>query len=689
MYNSPSPANPLLPPSDSTPDESAAAPAPESVPVPPAKARRKDYLAQTQQPQSAIDPYKIRIPAENRNALGFDLMNQINQGIADRATFNVNLDYYEQLYEMHVEPRGGPDPTPSNVFIPLVPEVVDTMSARLASLLFQPRFFVVNGNTPQAAAVQAPVERYLNAELARNSWVDPLYLWVQQSLLYGNGILGVFWKRRTSMRKRVMYGPKMDEDTGLPIIDETTGKPKAFKQIVSEPMTEFDDVDLQVIPLKEFIVFPIWSKSIDEALAVARKVRLSEEELNAMVEAGVLWKDAVEYALNFNAQGMDERPEDQEGLVQVDADDQLNISGGTVNQSPYRRQRGPLECWQIHTKQYDMDGDGTFEENIFWVHEASSHALGYDAYAYWHGHRPYVAAIGMPRDQIFYGFAVPERLKTLQSEVNTKENQKNDAIDRAISPTLVHINGARCLSGDNKIGPDAEWEIEGVQSVQEAIGFLQHPEVPLSTWQEQQWLYERALSMMGLNAPMLGGQSSGRRTAREIQAQMSSAGIRIDLIANRIREALREAAYQIVQLKLQYGPEESSVTVVDQGVPQKLVLPKQYLAEDLNIDIAGAGGPLDRSSRAQDMMILYTLLMKNPLVMQNMVHVYNVTQMMLEEHNRPDVQALIGTQEDAQKMQEQIQAMQQQQAQMQQQQMQAQTQQRSGQAPQVQARVQQ
>jgi hypothetical protein len=622
--------------------------------------RKKDVEIQSAQPQSPIDPYKVKIPQENRFALGSDLMQQIQQGLGDRTTFNVNLDLYEQLYEMHVEEKNVPWPNSSNVFIPMIPEIVDTMAARLASLVFQPRFFVVNGNTPEAANVQAQVERYLNAEMSRNNWVEPLFMWLQQGLLYGVGILGIFWKRRVVSHKKVFYQQKMDPETNLPVIDPATNAPMSEKVIKMVTDVEYDDVELTNIPLKEFVVFPSWARSIDTALGCARVIRPAEAELWAMVKSGELWADETEKALAYKTEGLDERPEDSQGSVPITADEQITISGGTTNFAPYRRQRGPLKLWQVHTDQYDMDNDGIPEENIFWVHESSRRCLGYTPYAYWHGRRPYGAFTGLPRDQVFYGFSIPGRLLTLQTEMNTKENQKNDAIDRSISPTRVIQRGATLNTQDNRSGPDSEWEVDG--PVGEAVAYLSTPEVPLSTWQEQSWLYERAMTMVGLNSPMMGGQSSGRRSAREVQSQMQSAGIRLDLIANRLRESMRQVAYQIVQLKLQYGPEESAVTMVQQGVPQKLVLPKKMLAEDLDIDIIGAGGPLDRVSRASDMMILYTLLMRNPLVMSNQIHVYNVTQMMLEEHNRPDVQALIGTQEEAQQAQQQQQMMQQVQA---------------------------
>ena len=614
------------------------------------RARIKDKIIQTSQPPSSVEPYRVRIPEENRRGIGYDLMQQIYQAISDMQENKIDLDYYEKLYEMHVEPRSGPQSEySSNVFIPLIPEMVDTMTARLASLIFQPRFYVVNGNTVQGAAVSNKIERAFNADLTRLNQTDNYFTWLQQSLLYGNGILGIFWKRRVSKRKRYVTQPVIDDETGLPVQDPETGEVQTRRKLMADPLVEYDDVELVNIPFKEFVIFPIWAKSIESAQGVARKVRLDEQQLNAMVRDGVLWEDAVEQALSYTPQGETERPTDIQGVEEITADGQLNITQGSVNMSPYRRQRGPLEIWQVHTRQFDMDSDGEYEENIFYVHEMSQTCLGYDAYAYWHGHRPYVAAIPMPRDQIFPGYAVGDRLRTIQAEVNTKENQKNDAIDRAIEPTLVYTRGASCITQDNRQGPHAEWEVDG--QVGTSIGFLQHPDVPLSTWEETEWLYQRAMSLMGLNAPMMGGQSSGQRTAREVMVQQASAGVRLDLIANRMRDAMKEVAWQMLQLKIQYGPDQQTINTSAQGgLPEKLVIAKEDLVQDIEIDIAGAGGPLDKSGRQQDTMLLYSLLMQNPLVQSDMTRIYAVTQMMLEDHNRPDVQALIGTMQQAQQI---------------------------------------
>jgi hypothetical protein len=72
-------------------------------------------------------------------------------------------------------------------------------------------------------------------------------------------------------------------------------------------------------------------------------------------------------------------------------------------------------------------------------------------------------------------------------------------------------------------------------------------------------------------------------------------------------------------------------------------------------------GPLDRENRRQDILTLYSLLMQNPLVQGDMGKIWSTTMMVLEEFNRPDVPAIIGTMQDALLKQKQQQQAQQQQ----------------------------
>ena len=90
------------------------------------------------------------------------------------------------------------------------------------------------------------------------------------------------------------------------------------------------------------------------------------------------------------------------------------------------------------------------------------------------------------------------------------------------------------------------------------------------------------------------------------------------------------------------------------GQPQKLEINKSKLILDYELEINGAGSPLDRGARRQEKLFLYSLLTRNPLVASRMDRMYAVTRSLLEEFEEPDISPMIGTIEEAQQMQEEM-----------------------------------
>jgi hypothetical protein len=111
-------------------------------------------------------------------------------------------------------------------------------------------------------------------------------------------------------------------------------------------------------------------------------------------------------------------------------------------------------------------------------------------------------------------------------------------------------------------------------------------------------------------------------------------------------------------LKLQYLPDDPSYS--SEGTIY--TLPREVLAKDYQLDIAGSSDPLDSMERRRDNMGLGQMLLGVPWIAQDQGKSYNVVRMMLESFNRPDVTQLIGTEQEAQQRgQQQAQAAQKQQ----------------------------
>jgi hypothetical protein len=232
-------------------------------------------------------------------------------------------------------------------------------------------------------------------------------------------------------------------------------------------------------------------------------------------------------------------------------------------------------------------------------------------------------------------------------------------MDLIISPPRYKVSGTKFEDQEKRWGPNTEVEV----AAKGDYGFIDLPEVPQSSWQEESMLLKYAGQLTGVDGPgqpMVGGKSV---PAKQQQSYQQSANIRMDLMAMQVRKWVEDILFQWHHLNLQYGPDEMSTTgQTKEGQPERLILDKQTLAQDYELAVAGMSGPLDRDNRRSDTLTLYSLLMQNPLVQGNLGRVWSTTMMVLEEFNRPDVPAIIGTMQDAlqqgQQMAQQQQAMQ-------------------------------
>jgi hypothetical protein len=104
------------------------------------------------------------------------------------------------------------------------------------------------------------------------------------------------------------------------------------------------------------------------------------------------------------------------------------------------------------------------------------------------------------------------------------------------------------------------------------------------------------------------------------------------------------------------------------GNPRKMIIPKELFFLDFTFGVVGQGGPLDKESRRQDILLLVRLIDQSPtlsaFVKGNPQHMWTISRMVLETFDIPEVTAIIGTMEEGvEHFQEQAKAQEQQQQQ--------------------------
>jgi hypothetical protein len=617
--------------------------------------------ALTNTPESPVKPAPVRISQETRGRIGTSLSNALTTARAQRKDLDDALEQYNDFYEMTLPQRNWPWQNASNVFVAMIPSLLDTTVARLAQLVFVPRLYVVKGNTPEAAQSQHEVERYYNTEAWRHNWIEAQYQWVHLTARDGFAALEVLWKRHERKAKVLKEVPVMVEGTTMPMVG-TDGKVVMRLEAQEILIREYDDVWLEPVELRDLVKIPAWAPSLDAATFVARRLYLTQADLEALVQSKTLWADAVKEVLGYAYPGDEIVYDEHTGTYSVGG--KVEVSQQEVTDEKVQTPPGVYEVWRVQGRSITLgktnDSGETEapkrqrdEEMVYWLHDRSQTLMGAAPFEYWHGRRPFVPLAIMPRPNRDIGWGIPERLASTQIEANAIHNQRRDEIDIRLSPPRYKTAGTTLVTQDKPWGPGAEYEV----SQKGDVGILDLPDVPPSSWQEEQQLWGNARILLGLDDPLSGKASSSRRTKYEMQLVAASAGIRTDLMAKRVQQAMKQVFWMIHQLKIQYGPDSETIKTSDvTGKPMQLEISKAKLIQDYEMDINGAGSPLDKGARRQEKLFEYSLLMRNPLVANRMDRIFAVTRNLLEEFEEPDIGPMIGTIDEAKQMQEQMQA---------------------------------
>ena len=111
-----------------------------------------------------------------------------------------------------------------------------------------------------------------------------------------------------------------------------------------------------------------------------------------------------------------------------------------------------------------------------------------------------------------------------------------------------------------------------------------------------------------------------------------------------------------MQLKIQYGKDVQESNTSIAGVPKRLLIPKWMLAQDFTMTIAGAWRPARQADARTGDAVALRFVDEESDHRAGPGEDLGVTRMLLEEYNRADVLALIGTRDEAQQ-QKQVQQM--------------------------------
>lgn len=609
--------------------------------------KKRDTLTKTESavgaPEDQILTFVTPSISEERwNEIREYLNTIITNATSERTQLDADLVIWNDLYEGKVpDKKDSPWPDASNLNVPLTQEMLDGLHSILSkSSLGVDPLALVKGEDSAGVDVEHKLQQYYSSLANTIDLPEALSQGIFLALRDGVGVLKVTWERRTRKVKTRKMKPVMDPLTQEPVTDPDTMKPMRSEVVEIDEIVEYNNVRVLPVELKDFYLLPAHAYALEKPYSrgTAERIWMRKDQIKARGRSGMYKMAEVEKLLASSAgQG---RLSATGNTANMDVD---TISGAIqISLTPGFEE---FEAFEICLS-YDLDEDGYEEECLFTYVPRFNVLLQVEVFPYWHQMHPYVAIIPWPRPRRFYGFSVPQRLESINRELNAIHNQRIDAVSIRLSPPTI-VTRSAILRGDasQPWGPGARLEVNNSDDV--SVPTL--PDINPSSFSEENILRQYAERVVGrydVNTPRGTGS---RRTRAEIGAIQGESMVRFDYMMKLVQRAVVKVFEQIHQLKIQYMTDEGEqFETVGMAGAEKFSIQRQELLANIKFVANGDLPVADKERNRQEAYFLYGALMQNPLVAERPDRIYAVTNILLEAWERKDKEKIIGTYEEVQ-----------------------------------------
>lgn len=621
----------------------------------PRKKKLKRTLTRSPKSQVIRDAGAGKLNEDQWTTVASDAWQSIISAIGTRSALEANLRTAYALYERDNR-DGGVEDDPyvdsSDLTIPLVFSKLRKQKIEVSSLAFVPDFYLFTGQDDQSLALASDIQVRWNYDFHRlrgpyMSWQKAHDKWLHMSLRDGTAFMECSWVKDERVQRYKVETPETDE-TGMPVVGDD-GELQTKPEFVTMPVVVYDDVVLNPCLLKDVLLMPNESMSVETAAAVAVYHLYYESDLRAMVEDDILDEEWVNKALEYDPQGYSDIASRFQGVYNWTAGGQIDVGIGQGQGIAADQfvNRGPLGVWVVYTRQYDFDGDKVEEPNILFIHEVSGWMIGHTADTDMAPMRLLVAFAPYPRPDSQYGFGVPELIGPFQAEATLQWNQRNDAVSTRLEVPLLVDTNIQIKDSDMSWGGGRVWWVQGNAqqgSLQNVMWYPQLPEVPLASYQQEQQVRSDAdLVLGGASSP-----ASDRESATGVKSRAADSDMGTNDIAMELRYASHQVFDAIWSLKLQYAFNQDGT---ERNPPQGAKpMTKQMMQLPFKRSIAGEDDPLDKQAQLEEMLGFKKTFEGSPFIEGDLMHRYNFERSIASKFGIGGLDGIFGTPEEVMKM---------------------------------------
>ncbi|MBD3335763.1 MAG: hypothetical protein GF355_09630 [Candidatus Eisenbacteria bacterium] len=393
-------------------------------------------------------------------------------------------------------------------------------------------------------------------------------------------------------------------------------------------------------PSIEDVIVPASAESIQEARTVFLRVWMYPDEVAAKIETGAYRltqdDDREQFAkmMEMQFKSADQQDTQLKDYIQV----------VTKTNESLARNRDKVCVIKVWTRE-DIDKDGISEEIVrtYLVLPSGRWAPVRTEFletSWPHGHRPFPEFHYVRESGRWLSMGLPEWGDAIQSAVNTMHNQRVDRDTLISTPFFGYRVGSPAAQMKVSLAPG-----EGIPYMStDDIKFPSFNANTANTYVTERDLlahFERLSGVNDFGFGMTPQRRAAPRTLGGTMLLMQQGDVLARRIVRRNQETgINELIQQVHQLYAAFGSTERTFKVL--GEPESRKITREDLRRKYHFYLLPAGEAANKEMVRSMSMVLYQLLVQNPLVMAAPRRLYQATKDVLEAHGKKNVTAVLG-----------------------------------------------
>jgi hypothetical protein len=490
-------------------------------------------------------------------------------------------DMIEELEAYEAPPRPTkthPWKGASNLTVPVIGSMVDTIFPRIHATVFSPSTYVSVEEWPEdlsehAKAWQDMLQWIFEHELNIARVADS---WFMETIIHGTGVVKLTWERVERERR------KYDGEGNV--------VKKQVEVIKNRPcLTHIGTQDLLI---------PLTAMTIQEAEIVAHELHPTWGQLKLGEYNG----------LYTNVDNVTNTPEVSSDTYTMRREEMENRVPSIVDKI-----EDVFECWM----DFDLDGKGLQEPLLVTYHLPSRTLLRVQTNPYNHGRKPFREIVYFPRHNRFYGVGLARQLLAIQDEISTLHNQRIDNSTIGNTRMWKVVAGSRADQSFQGAAPGLKILVDSLDE----FDSIQMGDVGASVVEGERIAVQYAQQRSGVSDFVSGIDAGGsdRQTATQFTSRLQQALTRFNWTLEQVRDAVADLAGMTTDLYEQFGKDEMDKFEMVLGERADLV--REFLnlnleatptlSAALSLQVTASSSSVNRAVEQQNLLGLMQIIQKS------------------------------------------------------------------------------